>query len=251
MAAIDSARGQLLLDESFEAVAQRPQVFLRPLDGRPAMRLGEGTAQDLSADGDWAAAIAPDRADGLRLFPIGPGVRRDLPMPGYLPVEARFRHGRAELLVLAHAADGARRLLRLPLAGGAPVVVLEREVTGYAPSPDGRTVATVDSTGQLTLVELDSRGKRSLGRLTAGEQPVGWTADGRGLLLADPGLVPLRIMRLDVASGASTLHLVLAPPDPAGVIRIDQIRVDDGGALVAYSFIRITMSDLLLADPLK
>ncbi len=251
VAALDSARGQLLLDESFEAVAQRPQVFLRPLDGRPAVRLGEGSAQDLSEEGAWAAAIAPDRAAGLRLFPIGPGIRRDLPLPGYLPVEARFRHGRAELLVLAHAAGGARRLLRLPLAGGAPVVVLDREVTGFAPSPDGRTVATVDSTGLLTLVELDSHRERPLGRMAAGEQPVGWTPDGHGLLLADLGLMPLRIMRLDVAGGARTVHLVIAPPDPAGVALVDRVRVDDAGMLVAYSFIRITMSDLLLADPLE
>ena len=196
-----------------------------------------------------AAAIAPDRAEGLRVYPIGPGVRRDLPLPGYLPVEAHFRHGRAELLVLAHASDGARRLLRLPLEGGAPMVVLDREVTAFAASPDGRTAATADASGLLALVELDGRAERPLGRLAAGEQPIGWTPDGRGLLLTDAGLLPLKITRLDVATGARAVHLVLAPPDPAGVALVDRIRVDDGGALVAYSFIRITMSDLLLADP--
>ena len=251
VAALDAARGRLLLDESFEAVAQRPQVFLRPLDGGPAVRLGEGTAQDLSDDGDWAVAIAPDRAEGLRLLPLGAGVRRDLPLPGYLPVEARFRHAHAELLVLAHAAGGARRLLRVPLGGGPPVAVHDREVTAFAPSTDGRSVATVDASGRLTLLELDGGGERVVGRLGAGEQPVGWTADQRGLLLVDPGSLTVQITRLDLASGVRSVYQVLAPPDPAGVTRIDQVRIDDGGAMVAYSFIRITMSDLLLADPLK
>ena len=251
VAAIDSARGLLLLDESFEAVAQRPQVFLRPLDGGPAVRLGEGTAQDLSEDCAWAVAIAPNRAEGLRLFPIGPGVRRDLPLPGYLPVEARFRHGHAELLVLAHGEDGARRLLRLPLAGGAPVPVLEREVTAFAASPDGKAVATSDGSGRLALLTFDGVGERALGKLETGEQPIGWTADGRGLLLVDPGALQVRLIRLDLASGARSVYRVLTPPDPAGVARIDRVRVDDGAALVAYSFIRITMSDLILADPPK
>jgi tRNA A-37 threonylcarbamoyl transferase component Bud32 len=249
VAALDSVRGLLLLDESFEAVAARPQLFVRPLGGGPAVLLGEGTAQDLSEDGAWAAAIAPNRSEGLRLFPTGPGVRRDLALPGFLPVEARFRHGHGELLVLAHRADGALRLLRLPLAGGAPLQVVDREVTAFAASPDGRTVATADAGGRLALLPLDGGAERALGKLEPGEQPVGWTADGRGLLLVDPGALQVRLVRLDLASAVRSSYRVLTPPDPAGVIRIDKVRVDDAAALVGYSFIRVTMSDLVLADP--
>ena len=102
-------------------------------------------------------------------------------------MEARFRHGHAELLVLAHREDGARRLLRVPLGGGAPVPVLEREVTAFAASPDGSAVATADGGGRLALLTFDGGAERVLGKLEPGEQPIGWTVDGRGLLLVDPG----------------------------------------------------------------
>ena len=38
-----------------------------------------------------------------------------------------------------------------------------------------------------------------------------------------------------------------SPPDPTGVVRMDGVRFGEGGAL-AYAFVRITMSDLMIVD---
>jgi len=54
-----SADGRtLLLLENGEGGGPNYSVFLRPTDGSPAIRLGDGNAQDLLPDGKWALAIA-------------------------------------------------------------------------------------------------------------------------------------------------------------------------------------------------
>jgi len=246
LAALDVARGRVLLDESFEAVGQRPRVFLRGLDGSPAVRLGEGTAQDLDASGAWALAIAPEAARGLVLFPTGAGVPRELALPGHVPVEARFRPGHAEVIARAHGPGGKLALLAVPLDGGAPRPLDAGEPAGFLPTPDGSAALAVAGDGGLALVPLDGGPARPAGRVARGELPIGWAEDG-ALLVASPGTLPARVDRLDLATRLRSLHRSVAPPDPTGVVRMDGLRFGAGGTF-AYSFIRVTMSDLLLAD---
>ena len=56
-------------------------VFLRGMDGSPSQRLGQGYGGKLSPDGNWVAAIMPDKKDeGLQVTvtPNGPGEPRQL-----------------------------------------------------------------------------------------------------------------------------------------------------------------------------
>ncbi len=249
LAALDAERGRVLLDESFEAVAQRPQVFLRPIDGGPAVRLGEGTAKDLDGAGAWALAISPDPARGLVLLPTGAGASRELPLPGHLPVEARFRPGHPEVLVLAHGPRGGILLLRVPLDGGPAQPLLERDLSSIAPTSDGRAVVGVEPDGALVRVDIDSGAARPAGRLSSGEFLVGWTPDG-ALLVSRKGTLPSVVERLDLATGRRARYGSVEPPDLTGVVRMDSIRVGGDGT-TAYSFVRVTMSDLILADALR
>jgi tRNA A-37 threonylcarbamoyl transferase component Bud32 len=248
VAELDEARGRVLFTETCEAVGQRPEVYVRGLAGEAAVHLGAGVAQDLSPDGAWALALAPEARNALRLLPIGAGIPRDLELGSWTPMVATFRPGHEEALVVARGAAGQRRLLRVKLAGGAPLVLLEREAGTFVPGPDGRHVALTDPAGDLALLDLDTGTSRLLDRLRPGERPVGFDRAGGQLYVADVGAVPVQLTRIDLVSGARSLDRTLAPADLAGVTRIDTVRVGAEGT-VAYTVVRVTMSDLVLADP--
>ncbi|MFT3913633.1 MAG: protein kinase [Anaeromyxobacteraceae bacterium] len=246
LAALDVGRGRVLFDESFEAVGQRARVYLRGLDGGDAVRLGDGTAQDLDATGAWALAIAPGQDGKLVLYPTGEGVPREIAVPGYEPVQARFRPGHAEAIVRAHGPGGRLGLLRVPLEGGAVVAIGEVEPVGFVVTRDGDAVLAATADGALARVALDGGASRPAGRLEPGDLPLGWAPDG-GLLVTTPGTLPARVDRVDLATGARVPFRAISPPDPTGVVRMDGVRFGDGGA-VAYAFVRITMSDLMIVD---
>src|SRR5205823_13829485 len=79
-----SADGKLLLlTEQADAVRGRNTIYMRPVDGSPAVQIGEGHARGkpLSADGKWLVIEMPE---GFELTPIGPGQPRPISL---LPLE--------------------------------------------------------------------------------------------------------------------------------------------------------------------
>jgi len=43
----------ILLDETAEGGGETGSIYLRPTDGSPAIRLGDGSARSISPDGQW------------------------------------------------------------------------------------------------------------------------------------------------------------------------------------------------------
>src|SRR5204862_7222420 len=73
-------RTMLVTDES-RAEGMSYGVYLAHTDGSPPVRLGDGSASDLSADGKWVLAVVPEAGrPRLFLYPNGPGARRELPV---------------------------------------------------------------------------------------------------------------------------------------------------------------------------
>ena len=65
--------------------SDRGGVYLRRTDGSPAVRLGPGTALDLSPDGKWALACTNKGAE-LVLFPTGAGPTRSVSLGELEPI---------------------------------------------------------------------------------------------------------------------------------------------------------------------
>src|SRR5947208_4582139 len=63
----------VLFNEIGEAGGRTASVYLRKMDGSPAVRLGEGRGLALSTDGSTVLVKLPDPAEGLRLIPTGTG----------------------------------------------------------------------------------------------------------------------------------------------------------------------------------
>ena len=64
----------LLIDETAEGGGASGSVYLRPMDGSPAIRLGDGAANAMSPDGQWVIATFLDHGHGrLSMLPTGTG----------------------------------------------------------------------------------------------------------------------------------------------------------------------------------
>jgi hypothetical protein len=251
VAALDAGRRRILFSEVFEAVGLRPEVHLRDLAVEVPQRLGFGVAQDLSSDGTWALALADDPDPRLRLFPTGKGVTRDFPLNGWVPLEARFRPGHAEALVIARSAKGSANLLLLDLTNGRARPLPVADPAFLVPAPDGRRVALRTIAGRLVVLDLEENTVKEVGELPAGNELLGWTPDGQSVFFVEIGRWPIRVERIALRDGRRTFVRELGTKGGSAPARVDRVRMSPNGKAVAYSLLRITLSDLLVAQGLE
>ena len=120
----------------------------------------------------------------------------------------------------------------------------------WAISPDGRRVAAMNETKQLTIYTV--RGGNSTRVIDAEpeEIPITWSEDGTSLFVYRPSDLPAKVYRLDLSTGSRELWKQFAPADPAGVDRIAPIFVTPDTTTYAYNTFR-TLSTLYVAEGLK
>jgi hypothetical protein len=224
-------------------------VYVRPTDGvSPAVRLGEGIAQDLSPDGRWALALPVSSPDHVLLFPTGPGEPRSLDTGGIMCQYALFLPD-GKRLVVAGTKKGERlRLYVLPISGGAPLAV-SPEGGGLATRvpPDGRRIAGWAPPHVFNLYPVDgSSPARSIPGIAEDENPQGWDSTGRFLYLVKG----TKIVRFDVVSGRKEPWMDIADTAEGGVVVSDSVQITPDGRFCAYARFHST-SDLYLVTGLR
>jgi hypothetical protein len=114
-------------------------VYIRKTDGSPAVRLGEGSGQDLSPDGEWVLAIVHPASDPqLVAYPTGAGESKLFPKDGVSVFSAAFLPGGKQILVTGSEAGHGPRLYVRDFAGGKPRAVSPEGYLGGLVSPDGK-----------------------------------------------------------------------------------------------------------------
>jgi sugar lactone lactonase YvrE len=144
-----SADGRtLLFGESGEGAAPSPGVYLRKMDGSPAVRLGDGGPMALSPDGKWVLAITPLTPPAqLVLLPTGAGQPRKVTEDTIDHVAAAFVAGGKRFVFAGHEPGRGMRLYVQDLSGGKPRALSPEgmETSGIVASPDGKWVTGVDT----------------------------------------------------------------------------------------------------------
>jgi len=227
-------------------------VYVRKTDGSAAIRLGDGFATSLSADGRSALTIQPD-GTRLALLPIGPGEVRSLAYPGIVSISGAwaFPDGRRVLIGGSEKGRGAR-LYVAGLDGGAPRALAPEGMNFYGVtiSPDGSRVTGVGSDGTTKLYSVDeSAAPLAVPGVSPREFPIRFSGDGQFLFVSRLDEVPARIFRVRLSSGAREPWLELAPADRAGVSAVRPIKITPDGKSYAYSY-SPDLSDLFLVDKL-
>jgi hypothetical protein len=97
------------------------------------------------------------------------------------------------------------------------------------------------------VLSLDNLCVKELPPQLTGMRPVGWTSDGRGVLLSTAQDPPWKLVRADVESGSTRELATFAPQDSTGRLWMSGIvATPDGGSWV-YSWAR-NVSQLYEAD---
>jgi hypothetical protein len=247
-----SADGKLLLfDESGEGGGANASVYLRGTDGSPALRLGDGIGAALSSDEAWALTRTGTPPQFI-LVPVKAGQPRPLPPDGFgnTPYGAFFPDGKRIAFVAAAPGHGARLHVQA-LDGGAPKPISGEGLnqSRIFISPDGERIAASGPDLKVHIYPVNGGAAVDLAASETRDYPAGWTADGKGLYLAQSGQ-PCRVDVIDIASGRRTHVRDLAGTDAAGVSAFGPARVTPDGQIMTAGFTRI-LSTLYKVRDLK
>ena len=246
----DGAR--VLFSEQGDGGGAQASVYYRGLDGSPAVRLGEGIANEFSPDGQWAMVVRPGNPAQLALLPVGTGRARALTSDDINHQWAAWMpDGRAVVFSGNQKGHGTRLYLQ-PLDGGAPRPLSPEGVGSlwHPVAPDGSAVAAVGPDGRIALFPLDGSAARDVPSAEMGERPFRFTPDGAALLVFREGDLPETVTAIHLASGRRQPLRTLMPEDAAGVTQIHPTFVAADGRSYVYSYRRV-LSDLYLAEGLR
>jgi hypothetical protein len=247
----------VLFDEANRQTEAGYEIYMRKTDGSPAVLLGEGSSIALSPDGRWVLSILrPFAQQQLVLLPTAAGQPRPLAQDGI-----HYSHsssgwlpdGRSFLIAGLEKGRGPRLYVRDVEGGRARPITPEGirlYFNGVAVSPDGKSVAAVDSEDRALLYPISGGPPRPIPGIAPGELPVRFESGGRLFVVTRPGVLPAAISRLDVSTGRREAWKQLTPIDPAGVFSIDPVRISADGKSYVYSYRRM-LSELYLVDGLK
>ena len=220
-----------------DAVAQSSQaVWIAKADDSPPIRLGDGVAHGLSADGAWVLASQQGR---LLALPTSAGAPRPVSEGFFEAIRwaSWFRDGR-RVLVWGQAKGGKTGIFVVEPGGKEPKRIApegyELVSAGNALSPDGLLVVARSPENQMVLCPVDGKPPRPIPGLVGQFVPVQWSAGGKGFFVFRLGEIPVRVERIDVETGRRTLWKELAPPDTAGVA-VRAVAMTPDGRSYAYS----------------
>jgi Tol biopolymer transport system component len=249
-----SADGQyVLIAEIGGGFADTGGIGLRKTDGSPVVVLGEGSPLALSPDGRDVLALPGQNAkpDRLLVIPVGAGTRRELTHPSVERISdaSWFPDGR-RIVVAANRGESHAGLYLWDIDGTAPRVLAEGSFQTPVVSADGKWITARRDGLALARYAVEDGRAQPLPGAYVEDVPVQWSLDGESLFVRRGNTFPVRIERLEVATGKRTLWRELRPPEGAGVFGISSVVIAPDGKSYAYTFAS-SVGALYLAEGLR
>ena len=241
---------QLLLYDRVEGGAGLS--FLQSAAGGPPVRLGEGDPLGISPSGRWALLGPHPNHLPLSLVPTGAGETRRLATDGFESVRFGTFMDEERVVVVANAKGEMPRSFLFEAGGRAPRPITPpgtMAIRGSYATDSFLGWSFIDRT--IARFPLGGGEPRPLAgrRVLPGQYPIRASADGRSLFM-NCGGVPLRIERLDLASGVRTPWKTLLPEESAGVTLMEFVFLTPDGQGYAYGYGRF-LQDLFVIGGLR
>ena len=241
----------VLLTEQAAAVRGRNTLYVRPVDGSPAVQIGEGhgRGRPFSRDSNWIIAETPK---GLELLPVGAGQPRVIPTQQLEKVLAcQLFPDNQRLLVLGNEAGRAMHLFELRVDAGGPARQISPVVAAWPVllSNDAQTVAAMGQDDRVLLFPVSGGDPHPVQTCGAGDLPIGWTPDDRALYVYRRGRVSVTIDRADISGSERKEWHTIRAADPAGILDIFPVHITADGGTYAYGYRRF-LSDLYIVNGL-
>jgi serine/threonine protein kinase/Tol biopolymer transport system component len=232
-------------------------VYVRNTDGSPPVRLGDGTAYNISPDGKWVSGYTAGD-DGLRrfvLFPIGAGEEVTVDVPGVKPASVVGWLAEEERYLVAgrmpdkrfqcFAWDRKRGTVQPVCPEGTP------DRIDMSASPDGTKALNAGPDDGWFVYPVAGGPPQEVKGIEDDEKPIGWRADSKSLYVSPKraGDVSTPVWIVDIATGQRTLWKEIRPSQPVEARYDLHLHITPDGRAYAYNF-SIGLSDLYVAQGL-
>ena len=238
----------VLFSESGEAGGPLFGVYIRSIDGSPAIRLGDGTSESLSPDGKWVLSIPRNRkAPQIMMLPTGVGQPRQVTNDALSHRNARWFPDGKHILFQGNEPGQPPRLWMQAVDGGPPRAVTPENVGGVLVTPDNTRVLGRSIDRRYFFYPIDGGAPVPVPGLQSSDVPIRFTEDGHSLFVSSFGKVPALLTKVNLLTGERSVQRTVQPPDPSGLINVGPIYVTADGGTVVYSYTRLLSSVYLAA----
>jgi serine/threonine protein kinase len=241
-------------DETGEAGGETGALYIRPTDGSPAVRLGEGTSPTLSPDGKWVLALilGSDGKRHLAEFPTGAGESRTIDTGDLQVHQAFFFPDAHRVLEIGNrAGEHGERMYIHDLNGGSPRPLGPEGVAFRyrgSISRDGSRIAATDPDRHPVIYDVATGKATPIPGVVDGDEPIQWTDEQH--LVVGRTEIPVHVFTIDLSTGKRMPFKTFSPMDPTGLIDNAPPNFSSDLKSYIYSYSRIT-SDLYVLDGLK
>jgi hypothetical protein len=242
-------------DETGEAGGETGAIYIRPMDGSPAVRLGDGVVPTFSPDGKWVLAMTPGGPGGRRRlteFPTGAGESHPIDTGDVEVHQAYFfPDGHRVLETGDRSGEHGERMYIHDLNGGSARPLGPEGVTfryRRCISQDGELVAALDPDSHPVIYNVTTGKATPIPGALESEVPVQWIDEKH--ILVGRAEIPVHVFAIDLSTGKRTPFKTLSPIDPTGLIDTAPPTFSPDLKSYIYSYSRIT-SDLYVLDGLK
>ena len=207
---ISSDGRSVLLSYFGQGSSPNYDVYVRSVEAAEAIKIGEGEPQQFSPDGRSVLSVVHGPPSRVVVQPIGTGEPTTVPTGDVQVTDARWLPDGARILIVGRESSAGVRAYVTDVAGSPPKPITPKGVTfasnQIALAVDGSRVAFQSPNGTVMLYSTADEAPLAAAGLTAGEVPIGWTLDGRALIVRD-SLSRSRLISVDRRSGArATVH---------------------------------------------
>jgi len=225
---------QLVFGDAAGVAGNSYATMLRHTDGTPAVRLGEGAPLAVSRDKQWVLSGVPLPVE-LVAYPTGVGTARRLDHGEFAGIiAAGFVSADTEFVVCGNARGASVRCYVGAVAGGPLRPFLSASVRSLAVAPDGASViANVADSGYRQVFVRDGT-SRPVPGLDPGDAVLRFSPDGKALWTRKPNALPVRVERVDLATGARSLLLPPFGIGRAGLVAVPGVTLADDPRTYAY-----------------
>jgi hypothetical protein len=255
-----SRDGRMLALTGLNTVDPNYDLLVRKMDGSPAIKVGSGRAQEISADGRWVLAVTPAAPRRVVLVPTGAGESRQVDVGDLEPILATFvprgltvavagQRAGSPAIAIVDVNSGKRTNIDANMLNGRAFSL--RRVSPTFVAPDASLVAIGADDGKVMAWTLDGAGPRVIATLAPDEVFSGWAEDPSHIYVVGWTSPVAHVYSLDLATGRRANVRDIRIDDPAGMLMSipDLFLSADAGSYV-YGFTRM-LSTLYLVDGLK
>lgn len=242
----------MLFHESYEASdAPSGTIYIRNIDGSPAIRLASGAPSSFSPDGKWVAGI---NGDDMILVPTGAGEIKKISTMLKLPFPTAFLPNGKQLLVYGREKGKGVRFYVMDLSNGhfrpvTPELGLSNIDDVKRLSYNGEFFFLNDLNQEFFIYPIEEGERSVIPGILEGELPFQWSADSRSVFVCNAKF-PMQVFKVDVKTGKRMLFTQLLLSDYSGIESVDSVRISPDESSYAYSYLR-TISTVYLVDGLK